>query len=173
MGYTIPMKICMDVDYRVDHALVAGLLFAEWGDAAPTQEIVARIEQVEPYVPGQFYRRELPCILALLAKVQAPLEVIIVDGYVWLDAQQTAGLGAHLYAALDQKISVIGVAKKPFHSATAYEVTRANSTRPLYVTAAGIAVAEAAVAVAQMHGPYRIPTLLKRVDQLCRQTGPP
>ena len=165
------MKCCLDVDYRADHAVAAGLLFAEWGDATPTQELVARIDQIEPYVPGQFYRRELPCLLAVLSKSPTPVDLIVVDGYVWLDAREKPGLGAHLYTALENKIPVVGVAKKPFHSAAAQEVCRTGSDKPLYVTAVGITIAEAAAAVAQMHGDHRIPTLLKRVDQLCRQTN--
>jgi deoxyribonuclease V len=47
-------------------------------------------------------------------------------------------------------------------------VLRGGSARPLYVTAAGLSADEAARRVRDMHGPYRIPTLLKRVDQLCR-----
>ena len=167
------MKCCLDVDYRADHALAAGLLFAEWGDATPTQELVARIDQIEPYVPGQFYRRELPCLLAVLAKAPLPVDLIVVDGYVWLDTHEKPGLGAHLYTALGEKIPVVGVAKKPFHSAAAQEVRRAGSDKPLYVTAVGITVTEAAAAVAQMHGAHRIPTLLKQVDQLCRQSTLP
>jgi deoxyribonuclease V len=165
------MKCCLDVDYRADHAIAAGLLFAEWGDATPTQELVAHIDQIEPYIPGQFYRRELPCLLAVLAKTPWPPTLIVVDGYVWLDETGKPGLGAYLYTALGEQIPVIGVAKKPFHSATAEEVRRTGSDKPLYVTAVGISVAEAAAAVAQMHGAHRIPTLLKRVDQLCRQTN--
>lgn len=164
------MNCCLDVDYRADHAVAAGLLFAEWGDATPAQELVARIDQIEPYVPGQFYRRELPCLLAVLSKSPTPVDLIVVDGYVWLDAHEKPGLGAHLYTALENKIPVVGVAKKPFHSAAAQEVRRTGSDKPLYVTAVGITIAEAAAAVAQMHGDHRIPTLLKRVDQLCRQT---
>ena len=165
------MKCCLDVDYRADHALAACLLFAEWGDATPTQELVARIDQIEPYVPGQFYRRELPCLLAVLAKAPLPVDLIVVDGYVWLDGAGKPGLGAHLYAALGEQMPVIGVAKKPFHSAAAEEVRRAGADKPLYVTAVGIAVADAAAAIAGMHGAHRIPTLLKQVDQLCRQTN--
>ncbi|MFN8440533.1 MAG: endonuclease V [Caldilineaceae bacterium] len=162
------MKACIDVDYRDAHAIAACLLFDEWEDAAPSAELTARIEPVEPYVPGQFFRRELPCILAVLNSVQVPLEVIVIDGYVWLDDRQKPGLGAHLFAALNQQVPVIGVAKKPFRGAAAHEVIRANSTKPLFVTAAGISVEQAVSSVAQMYGPYRIPTLLRRVDQLCR-----
>lgn len=164
------MKACIDVDYRDDHAIAACLLFAEWSDASPSEELTARIDRVEPYVPGQFFRRELPCILAVLSHVQVPLEVILIDGYVWLDDALQPGLGAYLFAALNQQVAVMGIAKKPFRGATAHEVIRANSIKPLFVTAAGISVEKAALAIAQMHGLYRIPTLLKRVDQLCRNT---
>ena len=164
------MKCCLDVDYRAAHAIAACLLFADWGDATPTQELVARIDQIEPYVPGQFYRRELPCLLAVLAKAATPPTLIVVDGYVWLDGAGKPGLGAHLYAALQEQIPIVGVAKKPFHSAAAHEVHRTGSDKPLYVTAVGVALADAAAAIAGMHGAHRIPTLLKRVDELCRQT---
>jgi len=38
----------------------------------------------------------------------------------------------------------------------------------LYVTAAGMRLQEAADRIQRMHGPHRIPTLLKRVDTLAR-----
>lgn len=167
------MKCCLDVDYRADHAIAACLLFADWGDATPTQELVAHIDRIEPYVPGQFYRRELPCLLAVLAKAPMPPTLIVVDGYVWLDGAGKPGLGAHLYAALGEQMPVVGVAKKPFHSATAAQVRRAGADKLLYVTAVGVALPEAAAAIAGMHGAHRIPTLLKRVDQLCRQANLP
>ena len=57
---------------------------------------------VAAYVPGQFYRRELPCLLAVFGLVRQPLEIILIDGYVWLDAQGMPGLGGHLFDALGQ-----------------------------------------------------------------------
>ena len=47
-------------------------------------------------------------------------------------------------------------------------VLRGKSTRPLFVTSAGIDVQKSAELVAQMHGAHRLPTLLKAVDQLVR-----
>jgi deoxyribonuclease V len=80
-------------------------------------------------------------------------------------------LGAHLYAALGKKVPVIGVAKTRFTAASAARaVRRGSSNRPLYVTAAGIDIETAVQHVQSMHGPYRLPTILKRVDQLCRGT---
>jgi exodeoxyribonuclease-5/deoxyribonuclease V len=40
---------------------------------------------------------------------------------------------------------------------------------PLFVTAKGIDVDQVRIKVEQMHGPYRIPTLLKKLDQLSRE----
>jgi deoxyribonuclease V len=163
------MLACVDVDYRDHEAVVACVLFRAWTDAASAAEEVERLAQVEPYQPGQFYRRELPCLLAVLRKVPAPPEAVVVDGYVWLADETAPGLGGHLYAALGRAVPVIGVAKTRFAGAVlARPVVRGISRRPLWVTAAGIDPDAAARHVVAMHGPFRIPTLLKRVDQLCR-----
>ncbi|QFP75401.1 endonuclease V [Deinococcus sp. AJ005] len=166
------MLICTDVDYRPDGtARAAGVLFREWTDATPTWELVVPVPQVEPYQPGEFYRRELPCLLALLegaAQVHT-LDAVVIDGYVTLDAGGRAGLGAHLFAALNQQVPVIGVAKTAFQgSGHALAVTRGGSLNPLFVTAAGTDIAQAAAQIARMAGPHRLPTLLKRADTLCR-----
>lgn len=165
------MLACLDVDYRPDHASAACVLFDHWTDAEPIRELVQRIDKVEPYVPGQFYKRELPCLLRVLRDVGEPLQGILVDGYVWLKDEQTPGLGAHLFKALEHRIPIIGVAKTRFQSSmVARAVKRGDSDRPLYVTAAGIDAGQAASCIASMHGAYRLPTLLKRVDHLCRNS---
>lgn len=163
------MIACVDVAYHDDGASAACVLFREWGDAQGEREIVERIAPVEEYRPGRFYRRELPCLLAVLAMVSEPLEAVIVDGYVWLGDENRPGLGAHLYEALGRGAAVIGVAKSRFAAATgAVPVLRGGSRRPLYVTAAGMEVHLAARLIGAMHGSHRIPTLLKRVDRLSR-----
>ena len=63
---------------------------------------------------------------------------------------------------------VIGVAKTSFVGATATPVIRGASATPLYVTAIGIEQAVAAAQITAMHGPFRIPTLIKRADTLAR-----
>jgi deoxyribonuclease V len=164
------MIACVDVDYRDGGAVVACVLFRAWDDADSAGVYVERIARVEPYQPGQFYRRELPCLLRVLGRVSGPLEAVVVDGYVWLRDECTPGLGAHLYEALGRTVPVVGVAKTRFASAgAAEEVLRGGSRRPLYVSAAGLDQQTAARHVQAMHGPFRIPTLLRRVDQLCRQ----
>jgi deoxyribonuclease V len=164
------VKACVDVDYRGDEARAACVLFRDWGDGEAAGEVVETVRGVAPYVPGQFALRELPCLLAVLDRVAGPLEVVVVDGYVWLGEDARPGLGAQLYEALGRQVPVLGVAKSRFSgSRFAVPVVRGvNGTSPLYVTAAGMEAAEAARHVQAMHGPYRLPTLLKRADALCR-----
>jgi deoxyribonuclease V len=156
---------CVDVDYRGAGAVAAALVFRDWIDDTPARELVATIASVPDYEPGQFYKRELPCLLEVLRGVRA--ELIIIDGYVHLGPECRPGLGSHLAAEL--AVAVVGVAKNPFHATPATPVLRGTSKKPLLVTATGISEATAAAHVRAMHGTHRIPTLLRRVDQLCRE----
>ena len=163
------MIACVDVGYQdVGGAVAACVCIEKWSDRTSVLESAIEMRDVEPYEAGQFYRRELPCILAVLKKLPDSPQVVIIDGYVWL-GKQKPGLGSHLYEALGRRTTVIGVAKTQFVGAEPVElVTRGRSRTPLYITAAGIDVAEAARNIKAMHGPYRIPTVLKRVDRLSR-----
>jgi deoxyribonuclease V len=162
------MIACVDVDYRDAGAVSACVCCEHWADGTPVLESAIEIHDVKPYESGQFYRRELPCILAVLQSLSTLPQIIIIDGYVWL-GQQRRGLGAHLYEALDERAAVVGVAKTRFVGAEPVALaTRGRSRMPLYVTAAGMNVTEAARHIRTMHGSHRIPTMLKRVDQLSR-----
>jgi deoxyribonuclease V len=158
---------CFDVDYKADKAHIGGVLIRKWTDAAPFREYGKVIDDIADYVPGQFYKRELPCIIQLLDEIVEPIDLIVVDGYVWL-TDDKKGLGAYLYEALNQKIPVIGVAKNWFKDNTAIQVLRGESKKPLFVTAAGFDAKIAAKKIEQMDGEFRNPTILKQVDQLCR-----
>jgi len=162
------MIACVDVGYHATHATAACVVFADWTDAALHSEHSVAIAEFEPYEPGAFYRRELPCLLRVLADVRVPLTTIVVDGFVWLGTAQP-GLGAHLFEALERRTAVVGVAKTAYAGNTlAASVLRGISANPLYITAEGIAVADAADHIRRMHGEHRIPTLLGHVDRLSR-----
>ena len=164
------MILAVDVDYREARARVAGILFREWGDAQTATELVVECEVSDDYRPGAFFRRELPCIEHLLREIRQPIDCIVVDGYVYLGMERRPGLGKHLFDAMGQQIPVIGVAKSPFRDTPdTTAVFRGRSTRPLYVTAAGMDDDLARQRIRAMHGEHRIPTLLQRVDGLCRQ----
>ncbi len=167
------MISCVDVTYRDSHAIAACVLFRSWTDGESAGVVVRKIGRVEDYRPGKFYLRELPCILAVLREVREPLEAVIVDGYVWLGEEGRPGLGAKLHEALGQSVTVIGVAKSRFFgTAEAVPIMRGRSSRPLYVTAAGMDAKQAAQHIRTMHGAHRIPTLLKLADQLSRGRQP-
>ncbi len=170
---------CVDVDYR-DTGVTAACVGAEgWSSELARIEVVVRSPgRPAAYQPGAFYERELPYLLEVLERMP-PLELVIVDAYVWLRPAQP-GLGKRLHDARGG--IVVGVAKTRFAGAEAsggasqvsggasrvIEVRRGDSARPLYVTAVGIEPAAAAAHVAAMHGEFRIPTLLRRADALAR-----
>jgi deoxyribonuclease V len=73
------MIVCVDVDYRETGAVAACVCFQAWSDDTPASESTVEIRDVAPYQSGQFYRRELPCILAILKSLSELPQVIIVD----------------------------------------------------------------------------------------------
>lgn len=164
------MICCVDVHYRGRVATAAALVTTGWADAEPAASYVTSCDVAGEYESGSFYKRELPPLLQVLSAVSCPLEAVLVDGYVWLGEGNEPGLGARLYDALERRVAVVGVAKRPYRgSGFARAVLRRNSKRPLYVTAAGMDVEKAVELVRSMHGEHRIPTLLKEVDALSRR----
>ncbi|MHA0033508.1 endonuclease V [Deinococcus sp. PESE-13] len=163
------MILAADVQYGDTGAQAAGVLFTDWPDAAPERTLLVHLPEVAEYVPGEFYRRELPCLLRLVEVVAVPLSAVVVDGYVTLGEDARPGLGWKLWEALGRAVPVVGVAKTAFAGTPAEtEVRRGGSHSPLYVTAAGLPLADAKAQVAAMHGPHRLPTLLNQADRLAR-----
>ena len=134
------MILAVDVDYRGNRAYIGGVTFEHWIDNHEKETFISFLDKVNDYIPGQFYLRELPCILRLIEEHKLKPEYVVIDGFVFLDGESKPGLGKYLYDALNQKVAVIGVAL--------------DDTKTF---------------IRSMHGDYRVPTLLKRVDQLCRQ----
>ncbi|MFT6396740.1 MAG: deoxyribonuclease V [Bradymonadia bacterium] len=193
------MIALLDVDYRKSNAVAAAVVFRDWGDEDLVLEGTTTIDSVEDYQPGRFYERELPCLLAIWERLELNsatkerrvgvsvrneddrrsgralprIHTVIVDGHVWLDEAKSPGLGAHLWDALENRVCVVGVAKGAFRGVSGtIEVQRGASNSPLYVSAAGMDPLNAAHHVEAMVGQYRIPTLLRRVDQLSRGIEP-
>jgi deoxyribonuclease V len=161
--------LAVDVQYEGDDlAHVAGIIISDWSDTKPIEFHRFTVEGVAPYEPGFFYKRELPCIQALLDRLKTQPDIIIVDGYVDLGVDHP-GLGRHLFDALDGRVPVIGVAKTSFKDAPHVEVLHGStSAKPLFVTAAGMGLDQASDFVKRMAGKHRIPDMLKAVDSLAR-----
>jgi deoxyribonuclease V len=162
----------LDVHYEGSGARAACVLGESWKSQSPSRTDVLDIATVEPYEPGKFFRRELPCLLSVLRSLPSLPELIVVDGYVWLSADRRPGLGAYLYDALGRRAPVVGIAKTAFAgmescSAVA-RVFRGSSQKPLFVTAVGIDLERAEQCVRQMGGKHRIPEMARIADRLSR-----
>jgi deoxyribonuclease V len=166
------MILAFDTWYFDHRAKTVCLAFAEWAAAVPYKVYAEVSENVEEYVPGAFYRRELPCILGLWQRVEEnDVEAVVIDGFVYLDDEGTPGLGGHLYAQLGGKVPVMGVAKSDFSTVQKNKraLLRGGSKRPLYITAIGMDLDRAADNIARMAGAFRMPTLLQQLDRLTKQ----
>ena len=162
------LSAAVDVHYPVPGgARAAAVLAADASFSLVVDERVVAVDQVLPYQPGAFYLRELPPLRAVLAGADG-LKLVVVDGYADLDPHGRPGLGARLHAELG--IPVIGVAKSAYRTAThAIPVRRGSSSRPVFVTAAGLPGADAADLVRDMSGRFRLPDALRRADVLSRR----
>ena len=165
------MFVAADVHYLASGAARAAAVVA--AGAAFSHLVADRVRlvpDVEPYQPGQFYLRELPPLRAVLGGLTG-MALPVAGGYADLDPDGRPGLGARAHA--DFAVPVTGIAKSAFRTAThAVPALRGASTRPLYVTAAGIPSTDAANLVRHIAGRYRTPDALRRADTLA-PTGLP
>jgi deoxyribonuclease V len=166
------MILAFDTYYFDQKAKTICLEFAEWNEDKNFKIHSEIIDNVEEYIPGEFYKRELPCILSLLKQIDlSTIDVIVVDGFVYLNDENKYGLGAYLYEKLNGEIPIIGVAKTNFASIEKNKkaLYRGDSKKPLYITSIGIDLDEAYKKVESMAGEFRFPTLLKELDRLTKE----
>ena len=166
------MKLIIDVGYQNNKAKVVGGFFEEWSANQLIKIAYKEVDEVAEYIPGEFYKRELPCILEFLKEHNnEEIECIIIDGFIFLDDENKKGLGAYLYESLNNKLPIIGVAKSKFYNNTknTIELVRGQSKNPLYISAIGIDLNEAAQLINSMQGQFRLPNLIKQVDTETRK----
>ena len=165
------MILAFDTYYFDNKAKTACVAFSNWEEATPIHVFEETLKDIAPYVPGEFYKRELPCILSLLNQIDVPISTIIIDGFVFLDDNNKLGLGGHLYNAIKNTIPIIGVAKTNFATIEKNKaaILRGKSTKPLFITSIGIDKEMAAEHIGSMHGDFRLPSILKLVDFYSRE----
>ena len=165
------MICCFDVFYRQQVATAAAVTISDWPAAKPLAEYSLEVDDVGEYQAGEFYKRELSPLSELIKKIDAPIKYFVIDAYCHLSSNQKPGLGAYLSQQLPDESVVIGVAKNRFRDTThAVELSRGSSVRKLFVTSIGTSYQEAADMIDSMHGEFRMPTILKKVDQLSRSS---
>lgn len=167
------MIYCFDTYYGEHSAKTVAVGIENWEDEIPSFELIDTIQEINDYESGAFYKRELPCLLSILEKIKLnpKIDVLVIDGYAVLSDEGKLGLGGYLFNELEGVIPVIGVAKNNFYTLNKLkkEVFRGKSTKPLYITALGVDLEEAYDRVLEMHGEFRMPTILKLVDQKSRE----
>lgn len=164
------MILAVDVQYRDSTAMVAGVVFNSWLDSEPEIYYKSTVKDILEYSSGAFYKREMPCILALLDEHKLVPNTIVIDGHVYLNDSKKPGLGKYLYEHFEGAINVIGVAKRGFLGlGDEHKVFRGTSQKPLYITSIGIDLLKVKMDIINMHGKYRIPTILKLADSICRE----
>jgi deoxyribonuclease V len=162
----------LDVHYEESSAHAACVVAESWEAGTPNSTYVDDIKAVQPYQAGSFYRRELPCLVAVLRLLPSLPDVVVIDGYVWLPPLGQPGLGAHLYETLGRSTPVVGIAKTVFagvgHCSAVVPILRGTSRNPLFITAVGMDPDVAAQCVGRMAGKHRIPGILRITDNLSR-----
>ncbi len=159
------MIVVIDVYYHENTAKCVAGLFQDWNSEKFYKIYDLFINDITEYIPGQFYKRELPCILKILENIQEEYECIVIDGYVFLGAEKKTGLGKHLWDNLSTKKPIIGVAKNYFKDTPEDSVIfRGQSQKPLYITSIDIPLNIAKESIIKMYGDHRIPDLIKKID---------
>jgi len=163
------MKLAVSVSIDGGQARAAAVAFEAWDALDAMKTYITRVAHVEKAERGTLDLRELPCVMQLLREHRLEPELILIDGFVHLDADETPGLGQHLFHALSGMTPVVGVSKtgRPGLSEQ-FEVMREEEAKPLTVTCAGIDIGAARTRLRMMHGRKRIPTLLKLVARLAK-----
>lgn len=163
------MKLVVAVHFDGAQAIAAAVAFDAWDAAEASKTYVSRIVHVEKAARGELDLRELPCVMQLLREHGLEPELVLLDGFVHLDADETPGLGQHLYHALGGMVPIVGVSKRSLPGLSAqFEVMREEETQPLLVTCAGIDIGAAKARLRAMHGRKRVPTLMKLAARLAK-----
>ena len=166
------MKLAVDIHYDGDGALAAAVAFDEWDAPEASRTFTTHLAHVAKAARGELDLRDLPCLLQLLREHALKPDVIVIGGFVHVDAKETPGLGRHLYDALEGRTAIIGISKTSMHGMPSqFEVLREEEARPLIVTCVGIDLGAAKARLRAMHGKRRVPTLLKLVARIARGTS--
>lgn len=165
------MIVAFDSYYTNGQQKTVCVLFSDWEHPEINKSYTGFHKIEDSYHSGEFYKRELPGILHLIHEVGLEdINTILVDAFVWLDDNETPGLGGRLYHALNEKIPVIGIAKTDF--ATIHQnkrkLFRGKSIRPLFITSAGIDTDLATNFIKNLPGKFRIPDVLRELDRLTK-----
>ena len=179
------MILVTDVFYNEinNSAHIAGAVINDWtSDKIVETYELDKIDIDCAYIPGQFYKREMPCLIELWNSIpeskKAQINTFIVDGFydIW---DGRPGLGHHFRDWLIENgynVEVVGIAKSPCRETNKFtlpvyrtEESKTSKCRSaLWVNGSNMEN-DYQNKVLNMAGKYRIPTIIKKVDKLSRQ----
>ena len=153
-------------------------------DAKPQATFTYSMTITAPYVPGQFFLREMPVIVEALHQHTIIPKFLFIDGLCELPPESLGkgwrpALGSHTLLELHKdkdyaNTKIIGVAKNPFKNFPKEQEVVRNphiakcSKKSLYITCLGMSIHNAKMAVMFMAGSSREPFLLKMADKLSK-----
>lgn len=174
-------KLAIDSYYYSDtNCYTVGLVFDQWNSKEPLYILESTVTEFSPYVPGKFWKRELPGILSIIQKINLlEFDTILLDGFTGLidsSGIRSSGLGEKLEANINMhsRLSIIGVAKTLFGKSDlcSSPVYRGQAKTPLWVSVtpgSEVSLPTAANYVKSMHGDYKIPSILKQLDKYTKR----
>lgn len=178
------MIVAFDTYYYNGFSYTVGGVFKTWGDKNVSYFVTSKRTCIDSeYISGELYKRELPCIMQCLDMLNIDdIELIIVDGFVWLSEDGktlTKGLGERLNDAIFHKYGrkkiIVGIAKNKYHvdiPECEVLVRGLEAKKPLYITCSDTCFTSFyASQIKVMYGDYRIPNIIKAVDMKTRELG--
>lgn len=161
------MILALDTYYYSNSSLTVGIWFDDWRSNNLNRIEYSWCNHFESYVPGQFYKRELPGILDFIDLYGLnDVDIVILDGFI--NTPNGPGLGLLFYESLGSpnNLNIVGIAKSYYEGieSISERVFRGNSKKPLYIQTYGLDIQEVGKKVRKMRGKNRIPKLLKILD---------
>ena len=171
--------LAVDTFYYEERAKTVGVLFNDWSDSEPEEIISSWSFDFGPYIPGEFYLREMPPIIELLSKINMKeVGYLIVDGFLKVYDERKgkfdSGLGYRLMELLqpsNKDLVFIGIAKSDFGGTgrkwkIAEEWNRGpKGSTPLWVQVEGMRMTDLMKCLKRMPGEFRLPDMLRILDK--------
>ena len=156
-------KLAIDSYYYSDtNCYTVGLVFSHWNSKKPDYILESTVSEFAPYIPGQFYKRELPGVLSIIRQVNLrEFDTIILDGFTrLLDNSLNIIPG----------LSIIGVAKSMFckSDSVSLPLYRGQAKTPLWISVSSgseIDLMTARDYIKSMYGDSKLPDMLKLLDK--------
>lgn len=165
--------LALDVAYKGSQYKGVGIVFSEWTQGEPSEVIEIKGRNNAPYIPGEFWKKEVP-ILKELCKNLDQIKTIIVDGFLEVLDDRTEELNSSFYEHLMKELKgwkgqVIGIAKSDFGETgkKGYALRWERGGKPLWIQWKN--GKDPTKNLKEMKGDKRLPDLLQFLDDKTKE----